>query len=317
LVLSRADDGEADAVGLRLAANGIPYLRLDADALLKAVSISLHEDTGEADAFFRSAGGELRDSRVVWLRHFDPTAVAASGDDPVAQLFVRSEWEVLIRSLCCAGTAKWVNHPEVLHELDRLSQLRLAHRVGLNVPKTMVSNDPDRIASFVSRNPGGVIVKVLGNHFLEPTPGRLRGVFPQLIFDLDREALASAAAAPSVYQEYVAHAAEVRATVVGRDVVAVQVDKSDPADIWGHPEQVSISRHTLPREVKEKLRAYVKLGGIEFGAFDLLVSEDGAYTFLEVNLVGDWRWLERQRNDLDITGLVTSRIMELAGGGGQ
>jgi len=313
LVLTRADDGEADAVGLKLAASGTPYLRLDADALLKAVSVSCGRDTGAIEAVFRSEAGELRDLRVIWLRHFDPTAVPIPGDDPAVRLFVRSEWEVLIRSLSCVGAGvRWVNHPEVVHRLDRLTQLRLARRVGFRIPSTLVSNDPERIAAFVAQLPDKAIVKVLGNHFLEPTPGTLRGVFPRLISELDPEALSSAAATPSTYQEYVPHASEVRATVVGRRVLAVEVEKTDPEDIWGRPENVSIRDHTLPVEVEEKLRLYMRLGRLEFGAFDLLLTGEGDYTFLEVNLVGDWRWLESRHHGLDVTGAMASYIIESA-----
>ena len=40
-------------------------------------------------------------------------------------------------------------------------------------------------------------------------------------------------------------------------------------------------------------------GQLEFGAFDLLLTGEDDYTFLEVNPVGDWRWLESRHHGLD------------------
>lgn len=42
-----------------------------------------------------------------------------------------------------------------------------------------------------------------------------------------------------------------------------------------------------------------------------MVTEDGRYVFLEVNLKGDWTWLEARSNRLDVTGTMTGYILEL------
>ena len=40
------------------------------------------------------------------------------------------------------------------------------------------------------------------------------------------------------------------------------------------------------------LRAYLKACGLRFGAFDLIVTPQGEYVFLELNPNGQWYWVE-------------------------
>lgn len=311
LVLTRTDDPGADAVGLGLTARGVPYLRIDADALPGTARLALLEDSGAVEVSVGSRRRRSCDPRVVWLRHFDASAITPPKDDPVTRSYVRAEWELAVRALMSAPSVRWMNHPDAMHVLDRVSQLRLARRVGLPTPRTLVSNDSETIRSFVASCPTRVVVKVLGSHFVEIAPGTLHGIFPRIVDESDADVLAAAAVAPAIYQEYVPHIAEVRVTAIGEHMICAEVAQTGPAGVFEHPDDVLVRVHDLPAPIAEKLRRYMEHARLEYGAFDLLLTRDGRYFFLEVNPTGDWTWLEARNDALDITGRVCSRISGL------
>lgn len=317
LILTRADDREADAVGLSLAARGVPYLRLDADRLpAVTAAVALHGDLGTTERSISLQGRERLAPCVVWFRRFDPAAIPTPRkDDPMVCAFSQGEWYLAVRGLLAGTAARWVNHPAAVRALDSITQLRLAGSVGLAIPETLVSNDPERIRAFVGSHPGGVIAKTLGHHFVETPPGTLRGVFPRLLTEEDTTELQDAALVPSMFQEYVSHVAEVRATVIGRRIVAVRIVKVEPEDVWRRPSEVLVEEHSLPERIRNVLLEYAEAARLEYGAFDLLVGEDGRYVFLEVNPEGDWMWLEDRNERINVTEKVSSHIAGLIEGG--
>jgi len=313
LILTRTCDTEADAVGLRLTERGVPYLRVDADLLSGTRVFSSLEDSETAGVAIGADGERSCQPQVIWFRHFAPTAIPGATGEVVERSYVQMEWDLAMRSLLSSGSARWMNHPNVIHNLDRIAQLRLARSVGFATPRTLVSNDPERIGRFAESCGGGAVAKVIGSHFLELTPGNVHGIFPYIFQGANAHEMktAAAAAAPCLYQEYVPHVTEVRITVVGEGYTAVEVDQGDPASVWENPDDVLVRDHELPAPFWGKLKEYMKLADIEYGAFDFLLSEDGDYVFLEVNPSGDWTWLEARHDGLDITGKVCAHIMGL------
>lgn len=308
LILTRAEDREADKVGLQLAARGFSYRRLNAD-LLSEAGLTLRVSSGTVESRLRfGRTGALCGPAVVWLRHFNVSAMRPPVEDPIVGTFARSEWEHAIRSLLSLKCTRWINRPDMVLSLGRVAQIGLANRVGLSIPRTLVSNDKREIQEFVLSTPIGVVAKVLGDHFVEPEPGKLYGVFPRLVTEADMDYLERAYFTPSLYQEYVPHVREVRATVVGEEVVGAEINKASPEDLWERPEEVSVYPHDLPAWVREGLLRYLKLARLEYGAFDFLLTENGRYVFLEVNPIGDWAWLESKNDSIRVTDKVVSYV---------
>lgn len=310
LMLTRADDREADKIGLQLAARGLSYRRVDVDAA-SPPELTLGVDSVNTQPHLHVGRLSNGAPDVIWFRHFNVAATRPPLDDPVVSAFVQSEWEHAARSFLAIEHTKWINPPNAVFELDRVSQLRLAGCVGLNIPATIVSSNKEKICDFVASRRNGVVAKVLGDHFVEPAPGELHGVFPRMVDFTELGLFENAYLTPSVYQEYVPHLAEVRATVIGRDVVAAEIEKASPREIWEKPEEVTVRHHTLPASIQNRLCKYLDLARLQYGAFDLLLTEDGNYIFLEVNPIGDWAWIESKNSDVKITEKVVSYISNL------
>lgn len=310
LILTRNNDREADRVGLQLAAHGFSYQRLNADTLPTA-KLTLSTDPESVEPRLCLGQSEWGAPAVIWFRRFTADAIPTLTDDLVGSAFVRSEWDHAVRSLLSLKRVSWINRPDAVLGLDRVSQLQLAGRVDLPIPKTIVSNDPCQVEEFVASSPAGVISKVLGDHFVEPVPGELHGIFPRRVAPADLEFLHDSYLTPSIFQEYVPHVTEVRVTVIGRDVVTAELAKTSPKDLWERLGEVSVRHHDLPAQVKYKLIRYLELARLEYGAFDLLLTEDGRYVFLEVNPIGDWAWLENKNVSVRVTDKVVSYVANL------
>lgn len=302
LLLTRAADGEADLIGLHLAAAGIPYVRVDADLDLEDVGLTIGGSGSVQIATSASADATFG---AVLFRHFDISAIGRDEQDETARLLRQREWGVMLQVLADDLGAVWINPPRSVQRLTRIAQLRLAKRAGFSVPRTIVSTDAEAIAAFAGQCGGDLIAKVLGDHFIESEPGRLAGIFPQVLSESGIQNLGDAL--PTIYQERVEFLAEIRVTVAGNEMLALEVEKRNPAAIWTEPELTAVRAHTLPKTVVDRVRAFMRLADLRYGAIDLLLTADGKYVFLEVNPAGDWLWLESKCRACNIT----ERVVEL------
>lgn len=110
-----------------------------------------------------------------------------------------------------------------------------------------------------------------------------------------------------MFQQYIKPKLELRITVIGDKVFAAAID-SKSAEVktdWRRitPDKQKWFVFNLPKELEEKCIALVKGYNLEFGAIDLIITEDDDVYFLELNANGQWVWIEL------ITGLDMSKAM--------
>ncbi|SBU89752.1 hypothetical protein YW5DRAFT_00745 [Streptomyces sp. Ncost-T6T-1] len=190
----------------------------------------------------------------------------------------------------------WVNHPLRNAAADyKPAQLAVAQRLGLAVPPTLVTNDPDEARSFVGDHEQ-VVFKTL-----RWTPYRRGGVpvtgwaDPVMATEIDERV----AVVPHLFQAVVNKVADVRVLVVGREVFAVRIE-SGMLDWRKDYSALSYRVVNLPARVEDALLAYLDHFGLASGSFDFAVDEAGGLWWLELNPNGQWGWLEES------TGLAMS-----------
>ncbi|MFE7359273.1 ATP-grasp ribosomal peptide maturase, partial [Streptomyces sp. NPDC057543] len=190
----------------------------------------------------------------------------------------------------------WVNHPLRNAAADyKPAQLAVAHRLGLNIPPTLVTNDPDEARSFIGGH-DRVIFKTL-----RWTPYQRNGVpvtgwaDPVTASEIDE----SLALVPHLFQAVVDKVADLRVLVVGREVFAVRIG-SGMLDWRKDYSALSYRAVDLPDRVEKELLAYLDRFGLASGSFDITVDKAGDLWWLELNPNGQWGWLEES------TGLAMS-----------
>lgn len=177
-------------------------------------------------------------------------------------------------------------------------QLRVAQRVGLEIPATIVSNDPDAVRAFARRS-GALITKML----VQPTgtPGEQAAdvVFTTAMTAADLDHLEGLDLCPMIFQEQIENRLDVRVTIVGRRVFSAALDAN--ARGGGDPDwrrqSYQLDRaptwapYELPRDLADRLLELLDHLGLNYGVADLIVRPDGRHVFLELNASGSFAFL--------------------------
>jgi glutathione synthase/RimK-type ligase-like ATP-grasp enzyme len=250
---------------------------------------------------------DLSACRAGWWRRPQPFTLQ-SGISPDVMSFTYSECHEAVAGLWAALDLNWVNPPE----LDEVAhhkpyQLAAATKVGLPVPRTIITNDPDVARGFIDAlGPERTVYKT----FLasERCWRETRVVRPD-----ELELLDSVRLAPVIFQEYVPAIADVRVTVVGERMFAAAITPAPGGyelDYRMDMDGASFEPTELPVETQEAIHALMQRLGLVFGAVDLRRTPDDRYVFLEVNPAGEWRFVE-ERTDQPITYAVAELLAEL------
>jgi hypothetical protein len=192
-----------------------------------------------------------------------------------------------------------------------LSQLRLAARHGVPVPRTVLTNDLPAAARLIGSR--RLIVKAAHEHFVEAEPGLLSGIFPVVVSAGELSGQIRQRS-PLIVQEYIEHDTELRVYYVNGQLTGFDVGKAAPADPWLAPDRVTARLIALPAAVARAASLLAQAMSLRFAAFDFLLRDQSAI-FLEVNADGDWRWLEtraaRYPAEFPVTSAVGSMLSKL------
>lgn len=217
--------------------------------------------------------------------------------EPAAQIFSASETEAFLGGLYALPGLRWISPPAILQDAGaKISQLAVAKQVGFTVPRTVVSNDPATVLDFASGMDTEVVVKPLRTPFVEFDSSRIE-FYAQRLSRSDVIRLAeNARFAPTLLQEYVPKCSEVRVTVMGSSVFAVEITPVSP-DLpldWtsANASEFSYRPFPLPEKLERMIHEFLGRYRLQFGALDFLKTSDGNLVFLENNPNGVWYWLE-------------------------
>lgn len=289
-VFTAAADVTADYVIGELNQRGVNVFRCDPGDFPATVTMAARSGacwTGRLDA-----GGRrlvLDDVVCAWWRRPNRTEPDARTAEPEwAAREARAGFHGLIAAL------PWLNHPDVIRRAEHKPlQLAVATAVGLTVPPTLLTNDPDEVRAFATEH-GPLIYKPLrcaglSDHRMIYTSR----VDPDTIDDGVR--LTAHLFQPEIPKDH-----ELRVTLVdGRAFTArIDAESRDARRDW-RADYTSL-RYTaaeLAGTVLDKLRAYAQRMRLRFLAADLIVTPAGDHVFLEANPNGQWAWIE------DATGL--------------
>jgi len=176
-------------------------------------------------------------------------------------------------------------------------QLQKARELGLEIPDTLITNDPDEVSVFFHRHGGRVVTKTQSS-FAIYRDGEEQVVFTSALLEEHLAELDGLRYSPMMFQERLAKRVEIRATVVGRRVFAAMVDsqRHDRAAVDWRRHGVGLidawRPYSLPRKVEQGLLGLCQFFGLNYGAADLVVTPEGRHVFLEINAGGEWFWLQ-------------------------
>jgi glutathione synthase/RimK-type ligase-like ATP-grasp enzyme len=256
----------------------------------------------------------LANLQSIYYRRPKPFVLSPQLQAKEARVFALGECQAAINGLWETADCFWLNHPRNIKAASsKLRQLQRAAELGLAVPRTLVTNDPQAVRDFRAACDGEVVAKVLHNGMIE-AEHRLGLIYTTRLGDAQLAKLDGIKHAPCIFQEYVPKQVEIRATVVGSRVFAVEIHSQCSErtrtdwrryDLPNTPHRV----HVLPAWLERKCLEMVEGYGLSFGAIDLILTPAGEYVFLELNPNGQWGWLE-QLTGVPICNAIADLLME-------
>lgn len=237
---------------------------------------------------------------VVWWRRARRPYLPEESTHPNDYKFVLRENTLFYESFThnLAPKAWWINRKEAAHRANfKLLQLKLASECGLLIPTTLCSNDPYEIHQFLTNHDDiGVIYKPLCSNFWFES-NQVKVAYTARVAHDDLPLPHCLQQSPGIFQKEIKKSYELRITCFGDFIVAAKLDSQTHPDgliDWRaiRKAPLKIEPYTLPIDIQNKIRLFMRELGIVFGSFDFIVTPDGQYVFLEVNEQGQFLWIE-------------------------
>ena len=234
-------------------------------------------------------------------------------------LFAEVELDHAFHGMLATLDCYWMSHPDSLRASRlKLEQLHRAQSLGFDVPRTIVTNDPETVRSFFEASSGKIVYKTLSSPTLAAE--RLQHVTPDALPSMtmttpitsrELERVASVRTVPCLFQEYVPKRAEYRVTVIGDTAVPVEIDsQSEPSSVhdWRRARRVPLRLASLPTGLTERCLAFVRSYGLNYSALDLILTPDGRYVFLENNPNGQFHFIDQALPQARLVARIASTL---------
>lgn len=309
LIITSKDDAHSDFMIHKSNSLGFGdrVVRLNTEDFNDNCIVSFRD--GDFSVYIKDSGRELNSGEImsVWFRR--PQEIVTHHDDFGVSEYMKIQATAFLRGLyfCCHDSSLWINDLTALHRSRiKLQQIKNAINVGFDVPRTLVSNSPDKLIEFFDE-----FKMVCTKSLDEPnfmSDGVLYPMFTRVLADRDElvNNIDSLSMCPVLFQEYIEKKSDIRVVVLGSDIFAVEIFSQENElsihDFRGvSPTLLKHSVHELPKRILKKIRAFVEQQGLYYSAMDFVLSKDGKYYFLENNSNGQWLWLESMAG-IDISG---------------
>ncbi len=158
----------------------------------------------------------------------------------------------------------------------KVSQLEFARRIGMEVPRSLVTNDPRAAGEFLARSERGAIYKPLrvATRKREAPDGEevWEAIFTAALDETARERLEGVRFAPCIFQELVPKRFDLRVTVMGNKVFGTeihsQVHDASAVDFRRHYalESTPYAPHAVPEALARQCLSSIAKLGLVFGA---------------------------------------------------
>ncbi|MQA62956.1 MAG: ATP-grasp ribosomal peptide maturase [Actinophytocola sp.] len=243
---------------------------------------------------------------AVWVR--SPKAFSFPAEMNAAEVgFANLEAKYGLGGVLTSLPVLWINHPARAADANyKPYQLVTAHRCGLSVADTVITNEQDTVREFAAR--GRTVTKVLGANTIVEEGGRKLG-YTRAVDAADLDDLRGIDQTTHLFQRWAPKVHEARVIVVGDRLTTVAIHASSGAGYVDWRTDYDGLRYELvepPDSVAAGVRAVMTELDLTYGAFDFVCGPDG-WTFLEVNPGGQYGWLEDATN-APITGQLADLL---------
>ncbi|MCQ9637574.1 MvdD family ATP-grasp ribosomal peptide maturase [Chryseobacterium sp. WG23] len=300
IITHTADNFSIEKVTEYIGKNGCEVIRFDVDLYPLQNKLSTVFQDGEWVSILETQEVKYRldDISAIWYRRAYNIGKGLR-DELEAKFYGAAMGEIrntifgFIESVDVYSLGK----PSVYRRLDsKEEQLKVADKIGLKIPETCLTNNPEEARKFILKHQN--VVAKMQTGFAIYEDGVENVVFTNVVSEDRLEELDSLLYCPMQFQKMIEKKKELRVTIVGRDVYAFEVDSQQFEDskVDWRKDGVNLIdkwvRTELPGEVEEKLLELLDVYNVDYGAIDIIVSPEDEYFFIEINAAGEFFWLD-------------------------
>ena len=317
LIITHSNDNESIArVRETIARKGGHTIRFDTDRYPTDVRLTAYYAPGDERLTLTNEEGEfdLREVTAVWHRRISFGAQLPKTLDKQLRHASLGETSAAAHGMLASLKAFRMDHlHHIRHAENKQLQLQVARELGLDIPRTLTTNDPGTVRAFADSCENGIVTKMLSS-FAIYDEGKELVVFTNPVKIEELEDLSGLNLCPATFQESLSKSLEIRVTVVGQRVMAAAVDSQVSARATHDWRRDGVRMlqdwrpYELPIEVEEKILRLMDHFSLNYGAIDVILTPEGKHVFLELNPCGEFFWLERSPG-LPISGAIADLLL--------
>ncbi len=283
LVLGNAQDLHAAHILKALTAVGCNAKYLDTSLFPQRLALSWYAQSQQGELTLAD-GSRLDFDAIhsVFWRTLYPVKIPSIGD---SYQVAYNDTMSTLRTFMQGTSTRWVNSWRAYQfHREKPLQLNKVHQLGVTIPGTLITNDPQAVMEFFHSYPQVIFKPVYGGayaHLLSPSylePERLRKVLQ---------------VSPVTLQEYI-QGTNIRSYVIGEAVYSAEI-RSDSLD-FRLDSQAKLLPRKLPDYVIKQCLEIAQALWLEWTAIDWRLTPEGEYVFLEANFSPMFVHFERQTN---------------------
>jgi glutathione synthase/RimK-type ligase-like ATP-grasp enzyme len=240
----------------------------------------------------------LQDIHSVFWRQIAGVQIAPALE-PEQQRLAYNDSMSLLRSIMQGSMAKWINTWEAYQfHKEKPLQLSMVKKLGVQIPQTLISNDPEQITNFVNTQQTVIFKPVYGGaHTQRVTPQHLEPERLKKVLSLS----------PATFQAYIP-GTNIRTYVIGESIFSAEIDSPDLD--FRTDQNASLIPLKVPDEIAQQCLSIAKALKLQWTAIDWRLSPSGEYFFLEANPSPMFLYFEQQTG-FSITEALLNLLLHL------
>jgi hypothetical protein len=207
-----------------------------------------------------------------------------------------TKWLIEMQHASCP--LRWINTPAaVLLPENKFIQLKTARSLGISVPRTLITAQPERFRAFL-RNEGRVVAKPLSGYSWEHESD-VSLTFATILdgaraAELSDEDIAHCV---TMYQQCIDKVADIRIVVMGADMFAYKITQEGEQHFdvrlgFYQENHLKYQGIQIPARLKRRISDLMDSLRINFASADFVLQADGEWVFLDLNPNGQWLFVE-------------------------
>ncbi|NJM46965.1 MAG: hypothetical protein HC860_13070 [Alkalinema sp. RU_4_3] len=213
----------------------------------------------------------LQDIQSIFWRQIAGVQISPSLE-PEQQRLAYEDSMSLLRSILQGSAEKCFNSWEAYQfHKEKPLQLGTVKKLGIQIPPTLISNDPEQITNFANTQQTVIFKPVYGGaHTQRVTPQHLAPERLKKVLSLS----------PATFQAYIP-GTNIRTYVIGEAIFSAEIHSPDLD--FRTDENASLVPLKVPDEIAQQCLSIAKSLKLRWTAIDWRLSPSGEYFFLEAN----------------------------------